>query len=198
MKLYFVCMFTLMAVFFLFIGIKVIVSKKPMLITAKIFFVFMVLAFSPQAVNFFNMYGTEAATRMGFILYLNPVIFTVLLVFFWIQMKGYVAIGIYDETFRDALHSALNKNQITFEEQLSIVKLISADANLQVAIQSWIGTGQIRLKKSKDPVLLPKIISGMNEYFLESKVKANNTTAIFYVVMGCLMLIAAVGFSFVF
>ena len=160
--------------------------------------VFMILAFSPQIVNFFNVYGTEVATRMGLILYLNPVIFTVLLVFFWIQMKGYVAIGIYDETFRDALHSSLNKNQIAFEEQLSIVKLISVNANLQVAIQSWIGTGQIRLKKSKDTVLLPKIISGMNEYFLENKVKANNTTAIFYVVMGCLMLIAAVGFSFVF
>ncbi|GGY71233.1 hypothetical protein GCM10011613_14850 [Cellvibrio zantedeschiae] len=195
MKLYFVGMFILMAAFFLAIGVKVVSSKRPMLVPARIFFVFMALAFSPQLVNFFSMVGSEAGKRMGFILYLNPIMFICLLVFFWIQMKGYVAIGIYDETFRNSLHGSLNKNNIVFEEQLSVVKLISENANLQVAIQSWVGTGQLRLKKSNDAELLKRIVAGMNDYFIEHDIKSNNTTAIFYIIMGVFMVIAAGSFG---
>lgn len=198
MKLYFVSLFVLMAAFFLIIGVKVVTSSKPIFLSSRIFFVFMVLCFSPQLVNFFTTYNSELANTMGFIFYINPIIYTLLIIFFWFQLKGYIAIGIYDESFRGALHSSLNKQKITFEEQLSLIKLTSVNASLQVAVQSWVGTAQIKLKKSDEKNLLKNIIVGMEQYFLENNIKSNNFTAIFYVIMGLIMIAAAAGFAFSF
>ena len=131
-------------------------------------------------------------------LYLNPLIFLSIMIFQWFVMKGYLAIGISDDSFRQALHFSLNKNNLPFEEQLSTINLTSIDANLQVAIQSWVGTGQIKLKKSSDSNILPQIITGINEYYKENDIKPNNITAIFYIVCGILMLaIAAVTFTMI-
>jgi len=136
--------------------------------------------------------------KLGLILVLNPIMFICLLVFFWFQMKGYMAIGVSDDSFRDALHSSLNKNGLSFEERLSVIKLTSINATLQIAIQSWMGTGQLKLKNNNDRSVLPEIIAGINDYYNENDVKANNITSIFYIIMGVLMLLFAATFFFVF
>jgi len=81
-------------------------------------------------------------------------------------MNGDMLIGIHDESFRDALHFFLNKNNMPFEERLSIVVLTEEKADLQVAIQVWIGVGQLKLRKSKKSELLKTIVSGINEYYI--------------------------------
>ena len=112
-------------------------------------------------------------------------------------MKGYMAIGVSDDSFRDALHYSLNKNNLPFEEQLSVIKLTSINASLQIAIQSWIGAGQLKLKESTDDTVLPKIVSGINEFYTENSIKPNNITSIFYIIMGILMLIFSGAIFFV-
>jgi len=102
-------------------------------------------------------------------------------------MKGFMAIGISDDSFRNALHYSLNQNQIQFEEQLSLIKLTGLNAELQVAVQSWVGTGQLKLKKSKDKYLLAKLVSSINDYYISNAITPNNTTSIFYIVMGLFM-----------
>ena len=185
-----------MAFLFLFVGARVITSKKPLFLDSRFFFAFMVVGFSPQFVNTLNM--STIPGNMGLILYLSALLFVCLLVFFWFQMKGYMAIGISDDSFRDALHFSLNKNNLPFEEQLSIIKLTSINANLQIAVQSWVGTGQIKLNKSKDTKMLHAIILSINQYYDENNVSPNNTTSIFYVVMGILMLVFTGTFFFIF
>lgn len=184
-----------MAVFFLYIGIKVIASEKPLLLPSKVFFVFMVLAFSPQLIMSFEIHSSSTGD-IGLMSYISPLMFVVLLGFFWIQMKGYMAIGISDDSFRNSLHYALNQNNIQFEEQLSLIKLTDINADLQVSVQSWVGTGQLKLKKSKDKYLLAKLVSSINEYFISNSVKPNNTTSIFYIVMGLFMLVFSGSFYF--
>jgi hypothetical protein len=183
-----------MALFFLYIGVKVVASKKPLLLSAKVFFLFMVLAFSPQLMNLFEMHSSEV--DIGLIAYLSPLMFLVLLGFFWIQMKGYMAIGISDDSFRNSLHYALNQNNIQFVEQLSSIKLTDINAELQVAVQDWVGTGQLKLKKSKDKYLMARLVSSINEYFTLNNVKPNNTTSIFYIVIGLIMFIFSGYFFF--
>jgi len=69
-----------MAVFFLYIGIKVIVSKRPLLLSSKIFFIFMVFAFSPQLIMSIERLTTSTGD-MGLFFYINPLMFIVLLIF---------------------------------------------------------------------------------------------------------------------
>ena len=85
--------------------------------------------------------------------------------FFWIQMKGYMAIGISDDSFRNALHYALDQNHIQFEEQVSLIKLTNSNADLLVSVQSWVGTGQLKLKQSKSKHLLNTLVPSINQYF---------------------------------
>lgn len=195
LSVYFPFLFAFMAVFFLYIGIKVIALKKPLLLSSKIFFVFMVLAFSPQLIMSIETYSFSTGD-LGLISYISPLMFIVLLGFFWIQMKGYIAIGISDDSFRNSLHFALNQNNIQFEEQLSLIKLTDINADLQVSVQSWVGTGQLKLKKSNDKYLLAKLVSSINEYYISNAIKPNNTTSIFYIVMGLFMLVFSGSFSF--
>lgn len=197
MELYFILLFALMAAYFLVIGIKIVYTNKPLLMPSKVVFIFMVLAFSPQLIIFFEKFSASS-NELSHITYLSPLMFIVLLCFFWIQLKGYMAIGISDESFRNALHTSLSNNKIKFEEQLSLIKLTDLDAQLQVSIQSWVGTGQIKLKKSTDKELLNKLVLGINEYYQSTPIVANKTTSIFYIVMGLFMLVFAGSFYFIF
>jgi len=181
-----------MAFFFIFIGVKVIiVSKRPLFMPAKYFLALMVLAFSPQFVNMMDMFLNDKLDKIGLILLISPILFVCLLVYFWILMKGYMAIGVSDDSFRDAIHFSLKKINQPFEEKLSTIKLTAINANLQISIQSWISSAQLRLKQSKDTKLLAEIVMGMNEYYIKNDIKPNNVTSIFYILIGVLMLVFA-------
>jgi len=197
MKIYFPILFALLACFFLFIGVKAVLSKKPVFIFSKYFYGLIVLAFLPLLINTADMISKGYSGKIGLIMYLNPVLFVFLLVFFWFQMKGYMAIGISDDSFREAIHFSLNKNELPFEEKLSVMTLPSLNNELQVAIQSWIGSGQIKLKRSEKTGVLPKIIAAIDEYYATKNITANNFTSIFYIVMGTLMLFFAGVFFYV-
>lgn len=194
MSIYFPFLFAFMAVFFLYIGVKVIVSKRPFILSSKVFFVFTVIALSPQIIMSLDILSSEGNIEL--ISYISPLVFVALLMYFWIQMKGYMAIGISDNSFRDSLHFALNQNNIKFEEQLSLIKLTEFDADIEVSVQNWVGTGQLKLKNSKDNHILPKLISSINEYFISSSDKPNNTTSIMYIVIGVFMLSFSGSFYF--
>lgn len=196
MSLYLTLLFALMAAFFLFVGVKVVVSGKPLFLPSRLFFAFMLLAVSPQFINALEILAGPH-TEIPFLLLLTPFMWVVLLSFFWVQMQGYTAIGISDDSFRNAVHHALNENHIKFEEQISVIKLTELDTRLQVAVQSWVGTGQLKLRKSNTDGLLAKLVSGINGYYLSHKIKANNVTSVFYIVMGLFMLAFAIAFPFI-
>jgi hypothetical protein len=196
---FFIPIFVLMSACFLFIGIKVATSRRPLFIPSRLFLAFIVIGFLPQFVMSFHIFVRNPAISSK-LLPMNILIllmYICLFTFLWFQMKGYTAIGISDDTFRTALHSSLDKQGFPFEEQLSTIKLISENTYLQIAIQSWVGAGQIKLKKSNKKDLLKNIISGLNDYYLQNNIRPNNVTSIFYIAMGTIMLVFACVFLFV-
>ncbi len=188
MKIYAPLLFALIAFYFLFIGVKVVISKRPLFIPSKYFFALMVFAFSLITVNIFLK---DLSGKSRIIFMISPILFICLLVYFWILMKGYMAIGVSDDSFSDALHFSLKRINQPFEEKLSAIRLTAINANLQIAIQSWTGSAQLRFKQSKDTKLLKEIIAGMNEYYIKNHIKPNNVTSIFYILLGVFMLVLA-------
>ncbi len=192
-SIYIPIIFLVMAGFFLTIGLKVLLTKRPFLLNSRYFFAFILLSFSPSFVNTFNWFSERVSSEISFIFYLNPLMLIVLLVFFWFQMKGYMMVGISDDSFRDGLHFSLKKNGYEFEEKLSLIELSSLGAVLQVSVQSWIGMGQLKLKKSNDSSVLKKIINGLNEFYQNNSTKPNNVTSFFFIIMGVFMLALSIG-----
>jgi tetratricopeptide (TPR) repeat protein len=200
MRKMFPVIFGFIALTFLFTGLAVLLRKKPLLFSSRWMFALMVLCFFPQfilPIQLLRLPGDQAgAFRM--IGLLGPAMFVVLLVFLWIQMQGYVAMGIVDKSFRKALLSVLDDLQLEREEQLSIIRIPQANLDIQIAIQSWIGVGQIKNKSKNSEDVFQQIIAGLKRRFALGELETNNTTPAFYVIVGVFLLIFCGSFLFAF
>jgi hypothetical protein len=192
-------MFGLLAAFFLVIGLRGILTGKPFLLSNKWMLVLMFVTFIPVILlPFYFALPDLDLTEMDLMEWLNPAIFTVVLVMMCFALKGYVAYGVTDTSFREALLAALEKLQLPYEETLSTMRLTSIDADLQVSVQSWLGSGMIKVKQREHRSLLTEIVAEMNRYFSGASTPIKLTTCIFYVVMGVLMVIGGIGMVFLF
>ena len=192
-------MFGFLAAFFLIIGLRGILTRKPFLLSNRWLLVLMFVTFIPIILlPFYFALPDMDITKMDLMEWLNPAIFTVILVMMCFALKGYVAYGVTDTSFREALLAALEKLQLPYEETLSTMRLTSIDADLQVSIQSWLGSGMIKIKQREHRTLLSDIITEMNRYFSGSSTPIKLTTCIFYVVMGGLTVIGGIGMVFFF
>ena len=181
------CIFILMAAFFIFIALKTLIGRRPMIFTSRWLFAFMCIGFLPSIVSPITM-GFSSPSGFSMIAWMNPLIFTVLLVFFWIQMKGYMAFAISDSYFREALLGSAESLGLSIEESMSRLKIKETGVEMQVAIQGWIGTAQLKStgKESEDSVR--QIAKGMTKYFENTTGRMNFMTSYFYLIMGVFMI----------
>lgn len=187
-------MFGVMAAFFLILGLRGILNRTPYLLSNRWLLLVMFIALVPSIIMpfFFDF------SDMDLMNWLNPAIVTVVLVMMCFALKGYAAYGITDTTFREALIAALEKLQLPHEESLSSIRLTSVEADLQVAIQSWLGSGIIKIKQREHRSLLAEIVAEMNRHFRLSSGPIKHITFIFYVIMGVLMVIGGIGMLYLF
>ncbi len=172
------------ALFLFAIGIRVMAARRPLLFSAKWILAFLAVAFSPAVVLPLGMPSVSENP----IMLINILIVVVVMIVMAIAIRGYIAMGITDESFRAALHNVLQKLDIPFEETLGHIKLTSHDLELQVAVQSWIGTAQIKMKQRSGKPVLDEIVKAVAEYYQTHETKINKITPIFYIIMGVLML----------
>lgn len=188
MILYYPLVTAAMAAYFLVIGLRVLVAKKPVMISSRYVFALLVVGFSPQLVNS-AIVLSEGTTRgtiwLGALL---PVLTLGLVAVFWFHLKGYVAIGISEDSFGEAIRFSLEKNGLPFEEQISAIDLPAVRAKLQVAVRSWAGSGQLRLSGHDDPGLLPRIVTGINDYYAERDIEPTTMASWMYLLIGSLLL----------
>jgi ABC-type multidrug transport system fused ATPase/permease subunit len=187
--------FILMAVFFISIALKTLIGRRPLMFSSRWLFAFMCLAFLPTIANSVVM-GFTSPQGFSLIIWLNPLMFTVILIFFRIQMKGYMAFAISESYFRDALLNSAASLGYSIEETMSRLKIKETGQEMQVAIQGWIGTAQIIStgKESNDTVR--QIANGMTKYFQSSPGKMNYLTSYFYLIAGFFMVAVSVWLFF--
>ncbi len=186
--------FGVIAVFFLIIGMRGILTRRPFLLSNRWLLSMMFIIFVPNIILPLIL----PPSTPFLIKWLNPVMFTVVLVMMCFVLKGYVAFGVTDTSFRDALLDTLQKLELSYEESLSAIRITSVEVDLQVSVQSWIGSGMIKIKQRGHFSLLTEIVTAMNEYFRVSATPAKLLTCIFYMIMGVIMVIAGIGMSILF
>ena len=191
LKVAFPAIFILMAAFFIFIAIKTLVGRRPLVFSSRWLFAFMCLAFLPSIANSISM-GFSSPRGFSMIAWINPLMFTVLLIFFWIQMKGYMAFAISDTYFREALLASANSLGFSIEETMSRLKIKETGQEMQVAIQGWMGTAQLKSTGKESNDIVRKIAEGMSKYFQSTPGKMNYMTSYFYLIMGAFMIALSV------
>ena len=185
--------FGVAAIFFLVIGFRGILTKRPFLISQRWLLSIMFAIFIPTILQFLVLRFPNGFNLMN---WLHPLVFGIILLMMCYQMRGYMAYGVTDTSFREALIEALQKLQLPYEESLSLIRLPSIEADLQVSVQGWMGTGLIKLKQRSHRSVLREIVNAMNEHFRISFAPTNMITCVFLLVMGVFMVILAVSMLF--
>ena len=199
--------FYVLAAYFLVLGLRGIILKKPFLFSAKSAFWVILLAFTPSMIfpvqGFWENYSFTAENSMPFdwsdmlVLLIPLVMYPALLIFYWQILKGYSILGVTDESFRQALYSILDELKIPFEERLSKMHLTQIGADLEANVNSWMGVATIRIRQREHLETLDRIAEGLKRYFAGSHVSVNMQTCVYYVIFGVITLAAAVIFSYV-
>jgi hypothetical protein len=182
-------LFGCMALFFLVIGLRGIIFKKPFLISARWLFILVLLGFSPGLFQFAWLPKLSDGPGMLIALrWLIPVMFIVILIFLYLTLRGYTAFGVTDKSFREGLLYSLRKLNLPHEETLAALRLTTIGADLQASVQSWMGTGQVKMKQRQFSTVLSDIVNGMNEYYQSGAMsELKLTCCIFYTVIGVFM-----------
>ena len=180
------------AIYFLVVGLRGILTKRPFLISQRWFLSIMCAIIIPTILlpsllsfpgNFFMRWG-------------SPLMFGFILLMMCYQMRGYTAYAVTDTSFREALIEALQKLQLPYEESVSLIRLTSIEADLQVSVQGWLGTGLIKVKQRAHRSVLREIVKAMNKYFRISSAPTNMISCVFSVVIGGFMVIYVVSMLF--
>ncbi len=191
----------LLTMFFFSLGGIVLVRRKPFVMSSRWLFSVMMLAFTPQMIYPFirlidRLTQYTATSENMWFLFLSPLMFLILLIFSWIQMQGYMFLGVTDETVRAALHYGLHELKTPYEEILTKISIPDHDTELYVAVQSWMGTGQIRIKDRSKRTFLTQLVLQMRFYYEEHDVPIKKITAIFYLLIGGFMSIFTLAIFF--
>ncbi|NBZ95230.1 MAG: hypothetical protein EBR40_02165 [Proteobacteria bacterium] len=126
------------------------------------------------------------------IAWMSPLMFAVLLVFFWIQMRGYMAFAISDTYFREALLASASSLGFSIEETMSHLKIKETGQEMQVAIQGWIGTAQLKSTGKESNETVKEIAKEMTKYFRSTPGKMNFMTSYLYLIIGAFMVAMSV------
>ncbi len=182
----------IMAIFFLTIGLRGILTKRPFLISNRWWLSIMFVVFIPIILLSFSLSSPGSVNAMNWVI---PLLLGLLLLRRWFQLRGYTAYGVTDTSFRDALLAALQKLQLPYEESLSVIRLTSVETDLQVSVQSWMGTGIIKVKQRAHQPVLKEVVNEMNEYFRISSAPTNVISCVCNLVMGAIVVILAIGMN---
>jgi hypothetical protein len=189
---YLLVIFSLEVLIFFGIAIRILlIGQRPFLFNTRWVLGVLVLGLSPLPVVLIPLGALSDATG-GIIVLLILLLYVAIFLFAAIQTKGYYAMGVTEDSFRTAIHAALQELEIPFEETLTHIKLTSLELDLQVSVHSWMGTAQLRVKPSKGKSVLKEITKAIVNYYQTHETKMNNTAAIFYFVMGLFALAFAI------
>jgi hypothetical protein len=177
----------IMAVICWGMALKVLTARRPFLYNGNWSLGFVALAFSPWVIAIITLDMLSDFVGMVAAL-VSLLMYAAVLVVFAKMAKGYVAIGVTDDSIRAAIHAALQELEIPFEETLTHIKLTSLELDLQVSVHSWMGTAQLRVKPSKGKSVLKEITKAIVNYYQTHETKMNNTAAIVFFVGGLAVL----------
>lgn len=183
----------LFSFYFLFIAVRNLIFKKPVIQNSAILLLLMIAGFAPTML--LNISRAHASHGIFMPSLFVLVIFLVMMVFYGFIIKGYTFYGINDEDLRQRLLDALKANNLSDEEKLNKIVLKDNNNEINISCQPWMGTGMIRLKNRKDANLFKAVITTFRNSFQNGKTKIPVITPLFFAVFGVAFVVMSVYFA---
>ena len=189
--LYFIPFMFILGFFLLYIGLKIIISKKPILINSNWLLVMLIILYIPLliipiGIDYLNSDIDYSETSLAFIL------FIVLIVFLRRALNGYQLIGINGDTFQECLSHGIDNLNVEYEEKLNKVVITNKDLTILCSMQSWIGQAQIQFKGNKNKKFSNSLIKEIRKYIKSNEILLMKMPAFFYTIMGVITIVISV------
>ena len=155
-------------------GLKLFITKKPFVYPARMDFLVIMISVSPLFIPTLSEELKKALNDGS-----HPGIYFFILLYggasfyFWRGTRGYVVVGVTEESLRESLKCVLKKLNLDFKEMPAGFQLTTDNTNLRLKIQRWSGTVRLELKGAKDTFLLKEVAKSLGEYFVLSPPRVN-------------------------
>jgi len=167
----------LLPLFFIAIGLAVLVRRQPLIINYRWFFLFIILIL---ALPSFHILTKSTDLRSFFPLFL----FILLFGYIYYMMKGMMVLGADGDDFQKNFIEVLSEENYEYEQTFTSIKIKEPALEISIAFQSWLGNGQIRMKNKENKETFDKIISQLKT----KTIKTNLFIPIFYILFGLIVL----------
>ena len=176
----------LVSLLLVYVGLRVLVTKRPFFFRGTWFAIVMGLAVvTPQlltGINNIRLASEDLRTDSSWILL--SVLWVAWTLFMWWTFRGYMSVGVTNESLRSALQSALAKLNQPSEETLSGIHLASSNVDVQASVREWTGIGIVRLKQRGQGKLLESIVQTMRDHVATTQEPIARRGAVLYLILG--------------
>lgn len=159
------------------VGLFGLVKRRPILFPMLYYNGFVLLIFTLGLIFSFVQFFSSRRT-INLFLNVAPFILLVLIAVLAFsslrQTTGYMILGIYDDTFRDAIIYALRELNLPYQETISKIRLVSLNADLQAQVTSWIGVATFHIKQPQYAQHLKNIADKMSKQYKQKSIKINS------------------------
>jgi hypothetical protein len=178
------CIFGIFAISLLVIGIRVLVVRRPILLSSRLLACITALGISPMLISSTELiFGDYSGYTYRAGIFILLTVLVIIVITMW-SMSGYTAIGVTPDSLRGALQGALQRLGIPYQESLSRFQLTSIGADLQVSASDWLDIVQINVNKRQHKPMLKSIIQVTKQQFATVPGRVNLRAAIFYCSIG--------------
>jgi len=179
--------------FFGFISFSILIKKKPVIVSSKIILILITIALLPSI--FINLMDFKYSGFSSLIQLIIPVMFSFLIIFYLMLLKGISIYGINDDDFRKYLFLSLDSLGIKYTEKLNKIHLDELQTDLNIAFQEMLGTGTIKPKNRKK-VNFKSIVKAFKSLIRDNEIVVKKITAYFYLVFSIIMLLTTIVFTY--
>lgn len=162
---------------FLFIGLLVLIRKKPIIFSDR-WFAYLLALMSLETIIAGFSYPIEMTTMIF------PIFMLVFLYYFYFISKRVIIIGADGDDFKTAFISVLTEGNYKFEQTFTSIKIAEPILEISIAFQSWTGSGQIRMRNKENKETFEIIIAQLKI----KEIKTNLIIPIVFMVIGGLFL----------
>jgi RsiW-degrading membrane proteinase PrsW (M82 family) len=179
-------MLGLMTIYLFVIGLRLLITRKPVVMSSRWTVSFIALAFSPQLLNTFFL--KWPAKGLGMMQWISPLMFLTVMVIIIISMRGYAVFGVTEDYFREAVLGTVASLGFTVEETMSCLRIKETGQEIKIMVQGAMGSAQITPKSKDSHALVQQIAKGMRTYFRGHAGKTKMLIAYFYILLGVFLL----------
>ncbi len=177
--------FVFFAVILCLVSLKGLIGRKPLLISNRGIFVYLILIFLPN--TGYLIYSSSRLRGVNPLTWIMAVLPFLLMWFLWKIVKGFTIYGVVDKSFRSILLQSLDLLKVKFREDITGIYIPSKDVTLLVQIV--MGMGQIRAKGRDPEKFVPQVVRTLQPLLKGSRVQFDYKPFLLYLGLSVLFLL---------